>query len=98
APGRTVRRPLRGSDLLRLQGGARARHRSVVRRWRRRIVGGLRAPPRGAVGIVGAPPAWRRRLAGWPRRRTSAAGHQGGPVAAASVAVAGGGLRPQARL
>ena len=54
---RAVRRFVRGADLLRLAGGARAGHGRAVGRRRRRALGRLHTAPRRALGTARAPDA-----------------------------------------
>ena len=64
---RTVRGLVSGADLLRVEGGAAARHRRALGRRRRRVVGRLHAASRRAVGTAHArrARAGASRVAGW---------------------------------
>ena len=87
---RAVRRFVGGADLLRVQGGARARHGRALGRRRRRALGRLRAAPRRALGTArrAARSAGAAALAGWLGQRAAAVG-QGRALAAAPGAAPG---------
>ena len=63
---RAVRRFVGGADLLRVAGGARARHRGAVGRRRRRAVGRLYPAPGRALRNCRRGDGWDRRRCGWP--------------------------------
>ena len=96
---RAVRRLLGRADLLRLEGGARARHRRALGRRRRRALGRLRAAPRRAAGNSACARALGSASAACRLDRPGAAAlGQGRAVAAASRVGSRPGVRAQARL